>query len=80
MFLWRFLDFFIRPQGPQNDPKKDKPQRISRFFKIFMQFLSIFQWISWMRMLKTFNKARTRSPIVFYEEIMAVFQMKKISK
>ena len=39
-----------------------------------MQFLTIFQKTSLIRMLKTFNKARIRKPKVFYEEIKAVFK------
>ena len=39
--------------------------------------MSIFQKISWIRLLNTFNKARTRCPIVFYEKIIAVFQIKR---
>ena len=42
-----------------------------------MQFLSKFRWISWIRMLKTLNMALIRCPVGIFEEIIAVFQIKK---
>ena len=42
-----------------------------------MQFLSIFRQITWVRMLKRFNKARILCPVCFSEEMIVVFQIKK---
>ena len=42
-------------------------------FSFFLQLWLHFQQTSWIRTLKTVNKARTRIPVVYYEEINAVF-------
>ena len=41
-----------------------------------MQFLSFFWKTPRIRMLKTFNRARIHSPIVFYEKINAILYQK----
>ena len=45
-----------------------------------MQVLSNFRQTSLMGMLKRVNKERVRCPVVFYEEMIAVFMLKSISK
>ena len=45
-------------------------------FYVLMQVLSIFLWMSWIRMLKRFNKAQIRCPVVVYEQINAVLKRK----
>ena len=45
-----------------------------------MQFLSIFRWTSWIRMLKMLNMALICCPVVFFQKIIAVFYMKKSQK
>ena len=42
-----------------------------------MQFLSKFRHTSWIGMFKTVIKVRSWCPVVFYEEIIAVFELKK---
>ena len=56
-------------------PKKNKNVPI---FNVFMRFLSNFRWTSLIKMLKTLNVARTRCPVGFFQELIAVFQMEKI--
>ena len=55
--------------------KSPKPS----ILEIFMQLLLKLRQDSWIRMLKTVIKVRIRCPFVFYEEIIAVFQMKNVS-
>ena len=38
--------------------------------------MSIFRQMSWIRMLKRFNKARSRCPVVVHEKMNAVFRRK----
>ena len=54
--------------------KRTKTQSFP-FFKVFMQFLSKFKKIPWNGMMKTFEKVQIRFLVVFYEEIIAVFDM-----
>ena len=92
MYLWRFLDFFGNDENDyimkKNDPGNDKKFlcNFCYFFQkipIFQSFYAIFVIFfdrQWIRMLKTFNKARIRCPIVFFEEINAVFKKRKNSQ
>ena len=58
-----------------------KGQKTKKFqiFQVFMQFLSKFRRTPWIGMLKTFIKVRLCCPVVFYEQIIAVFRMKTVS-
>ena len=57
-------------------PKMRKLAKISNFLR-FNAILSVFRWISLIKMLKRFNKARVRCRVVVYEEIIAVFLERK---
>ena len=81
MYFWIFLDSF---RWPQNDPKmtpkmKNFAQVFSIFYVLKCSFCQFLDRYRRLKMLKTFNEARTLCPIGVYEEIIAVLQMKKIS-
>ena len=56
----------------QIDPKKQKKSKLSRFSVFLYNFCKIYDRLrSWIKMLKTFNKAKTLK--TFFEEIIVVF-------
>ena len=81
MYLWRFLDFLSRPQGPQNDPKltpkTKKLAKISNFLRfnaVFVKFL--IESVDWN--VENFqHDTNLLCSIGFTEKIIAVFHMKK---
>ena len=55
------------------DSENDKKSKQAAIFNTFMQFLSVFLHALWIGMLKRVNRQKICSPVVFYEEINAVF-------
>ena len=68
--FWRLLDFFdmtkMTPERPKITPEIRNIPKSTNFWP-FMQWLSSFRQTSWIKMLKTFNKAKIRCPVVIYE-------------
>ena len=82
VFVKIFGLFWEWRKWPHNDPKMTpKMTKIQNFpnFHRFRAFLPFFRWTSSIRMLKTFNKARIRCPIVFWRDT-CVFLKEKLPK
>ena len=56
-------------------PKITKNPKVSKFQR-FYAFLLTFRQISWIPMFLRVNKEKIGSPVVFYEEINAMFKKK----
>ena len=78
VFVEIFGVFLKRRKWPLNDemtPKMTKIPKFLNFLTFLCNFCHVFERHR-IRMLKTFNRARIHSPIVFYEEINAILYQK----